>query len=158
LLLCSSVSITAHEPRRFRRAALYQFLGEEVVEFWDGAGERSTAFNYARAWVYLPDSIEEQEIRFFCVAGAEAKTVFTCMTTQQKITAIQAIVTNHQDNVAAMRAANVGQGLEALVIEAINTALKDDLAGIFSVNSSRLTAGKQPLRAAIQKVRRRRRT
>ena len=79
------------------------------------------------------------------------------MTTQQKTTAIQAIITNHQDNVAAMRAANVGQGLEALVIEAMNTALKDDLAGIFSVNSSRLTASKQSAHAA-QNVRRRRQT
>ena len=70
------------------------------------------------------------------------------MTTQQKITAIQGIVTNHQDNVAAMRAADVGQGLVALVIEAMNTALKDDLAAIFSANPSRLTA---------QNVRRKRR-
>src|SRR6266480_4000599 len=61
------------------------------------------------------------------------------MTTQQKITAIQAIVTNHHDNVAAMSSTNVGQGLEALVIEAMNTALKDDLAVIFAANSSRPT-------------------
>jgi hypothetical protein len=80
------------------------------------------------------------------------------MTTQQKITAIQAIVTNHQDNVAAMRAANAGQGLEALVIEAMNTALTDDLAVIFAANSSRLTAGTQPVRAAAQNVRRKRQT
>jgi hypothetical protein len=80
------------------------------------------------------------------------------MTTQQKITAIQAIVTNHQDNVAAMRAANVGQGLEALVIEAMNTALQDDLAVIFSANSNRLTASKQSAHAAAQNVRRRRQT
>ena len=79
------------------------------------------------------------------------------MTTQQKITAIQAIITNHHDNVAAMQAANVGQGLVALVIEAMNTALKDDLAATFSANPSRLTAGKQPVRAAEQNVRRRRR-
>jgi hypothetical protein len=78
------------------------------------------------------------------------------MTTQQKITAIQAIVTKHHDNVAAMSAANVGQGLEALVIEAMNTALKDDLAVIFAANSSRPTAGKQPVHAAVQKVRRKR--
>jgi len=71
------------------------------------------------------------------------------MTTQQKITAIQAIVTNHQDNVAAMGAANVGQGLEDLVIEAMNTALKDDLAVIFAANLSR---------PAAQNVRRKRRT
>ena len=70
------------------------------------------------------------------------------MTTQQKITAIQGIVTNHQDNVAAMSAANVGQGLEGLVIEAMNTAFKDDLAVIFASNSSR---------PAAQNVRRKRR-
>ena len=71
------------------------------------------------------------------------------MTTQQKTTAIQAIVTNHQDNVAAMGAANVGQGLETLVIEAMNTAFKEDLAAIFAADSSR---------PAAQKVRRGRRT
>jgi hypothetical protein len=80
------------------------------------------------------------------------------MTTQQKIAAIQAIVTNHHDNVAAMSAANVGQGLEALVIEAMNTAFKDDLAVIFAANSSRLAAGKQPAYAAAQNVRRKRQT
>ena len=78
------------------------------------------------------------------------------MTTQQKITAIQGIVTNHQDNVAAMRAADVGQGLASLVIEAMNTALKDDLAVVFSANSSRPTAGNQRMRAAAQNVRRKR--
>jgi hypothetical protein len=56
---------------------------------------------------------------------------------------------NHHDNVAAMSAANVGQGLEALVIEAMNTAFKDDLAVIFAANSSR---------PAAQKVRRKRGT
>jgi len=79
------------------------------------------------------------------------------MTTQQKITAIQAIITNHHDNVAAMSAANVGQGLEGLVIEAMNTAFKDDLAVIFAANSSRPTAGEQPVPAAAQNVRRKRR-
>ena len=80
------------------------------------------------------------------------------MTTQQKITAIQAIVTNHLDNVAAMRGTNVVQGLEALVIEAMNTALKDDLAVIFAANSSRPALGKRAVRAAAQNVRRKRRT
>ena len=89
------------------------------------------------------------------IADAEQEIECACMTTQQKITAIQAVVANQQDNVAAMRAANVGQGLEALVIEAMNTAFTDDLALIFSAKSSRLTAGK-PIRAAAQKVRRRR--
>jgi hypothetical protein len=78
------------------------------------------------------------------------------MTTQKKTTAIQAIVANRQDNVAAMRAANVGQGLEALVIEAMNNAFKDDLAVVFAANSSRPTAGSQP--AAAKNVRRKRQT
>jgi len=54
------------------------------------------------------------------------------MTTQKKTGAIQDILTNHEDNVAAMRAAKIGPGLEALVIEAMNAAMKDDLAGIFA--------------------------
>jgi hypothetical protein len=92
------------------------------------------------------------------IVDAEQEIECARMTTQQKITAIQAIVANHQDNVAAMRAANVGQGLEAVVIEAMNIAFKDDLALIFSANSSRPRAGKQPVPAATQKVRRSRRT
>jgi hypothetical protein len=54
------------------------------------------------------------------------------MTTQQKTTAIQVILANHQDNVAAVKAANVSAGLDAIVIEAMNTALKGDLALIFA--------------------------
>ena len=76
----------------------------------------------------------------FWIADTEQEIECVCMTTQQKITAIQAIVANHQDNVAAMRAANVGQGLEPLVIEAMNTAFEDDLAVVFATNASRLTA------------------
>jgi len=90
---------------------------------------------------FLPTSVfaaeECEEFRSFVIADAEQEIECTCMTTQQKITAIQAIITNHHDNVAAMSAANVGQGLEALVIEAMNTAFKDDLAVIFAANSSR---------------------
>ena len=80
------------------------------------------------------------------------------MTTQQKTSAIQAVVTNHQGNVAAMQAANVGEGLASLAIEAMNTAFKDDLAVIFAANSSRLTARKQPRGAAARNVRRKRQT
>jgi len=58
------------------------------------------------------------------------------MTTQQKTGAIRDILRNHEDNIAAVRAANVGAGLEALVIEAMNTALKDDLAVIFASKSA----------------------
>jgi hypothetical protein len=92
------------------------------------------------------------------IADAEQEIECACMTTQQKITAIEAIITNHHDNVAAMSAANVGQGLEALVFEAMNSALKDDLAAVFAANSSRPTAGNQRMRAAAQNVRRKRRT
>ena len=72
----------------------------------------------------------------FCVAGAEVNPVSSRMTTQQKTGAIQDILKNHEDNVAAMRAANVGPGLEALVVEAMNTALKDDIAVIFASKSA----------------------
>jgi hypothetical protein len=72
----------------------------------------------------------------FWIAHTEQEIECSCMTTQQKITAIQAIVT------------------EALVIEAMNTALKDDLAIIFAANSSRPAAGNLP---AAQNVRRKRR-
>ena len=56
------------------------------------------------------------------------------MTIQEKTAAIQKIVANYQDNVAAKKAANVSAGLEDLVIEAMNNALKDDLAKVFLVN------------------------
>jgi hypothetical protein len=102
---------------------------------------------------------EELRSKIFFVLLAQKRTPYvTPMTTQQKITAIRAIVANHQDNVAAMRAANVGQGLEARVIEAMNTAFKDDLTAIFAANASQLAAGNQPMRATAQNVRRRRQT
>lgn len=81
--------------------------------------------------------------RPFLIADADQEIECACMTTQQKTAAIQAIVTNHQDNVAAMHAANVGQGLEPLVIEAMNKAFEDDLAVIFSANSSQPVTGNQ---------------
>ena len=81
--------------------------------------------------------------RPFLIADADQEIECACMTTQQKTSAIQAIVTNHQDNVAAMQAANVGQGLEPLVIEAMNKAFEDDLAVIFSANSSQPVTGNQ---------------
>jgi hypothetical protein len=55
------------------------------------------------------------------------------MTTQEKTTAIQKIVTNHQDNIAAVQAANVSPGLSALVIEAMNNAFKGDLEVVFAL-------------------------
>jgi len=57
------------------------------------------------------------------------------MTTQEKTAAIQKIVANHQDNVAAKNAANVSAGLEDLVIEAMNNAFKDDLARAFAIGA-----------------------
>ena len=53
------------------------------------------------------------------------------MTTQEKTAAIQKIVTNHQDNRAAVAAASVHPGLNALVVEAMNDAFKADLAKVF---------------------------
>ena len=76
-------------------------------------------------------------VMLFVVAGAEVNPVCSCMTTQQKTGAIRDILKNHEDNVAAMRAANIGLGLEALVIEAMNSALRDDLAVVFATKSSR---------------------
>jgi hypothetical protein len=61
------------------------------------------------------------------------------MTTQQKTAAIRSILTNHEDNVAAVKAANVSVGLDAIVIEAMNTALKDDLVLIFACKA--MTSG-----------------
>ena len=58
------------------------------------------------------------------------------MTIQEKAGAIQKIVANHQDNIAAKNAANISAGLEDLVIEAINNAFKDDLAKVFVLNAS----------------------
>jgi hypothetical protein len=55
------------------------------------------------------------------------------MTTQQKTAAIRSIVANHDDNRASVKAAKVSVGLEAIVIEAMNTALKDDLTLIFAL-------------------------
>ena len=54
------------------------------------------------------------------------------MTTQEKTTALQKIVKNHQDNVVAKQAANVGPGLDPLVIEAMNNAFKTDLEKVFA--------------------------
>lgn len=60
------------------------------------------------------------------------------MTTQEKTAAIQEIVANHHDNLAAKNAANVGTGLEDLVTEAMNNAFKEDLAKVFAVNAPKL--------------------
>ncbi len=68
----------------------------------------------------------------FLLVRAEREIVSTNMTTPQKTAAIRSILTNHEGNVAAVRAANVSAGLDAVVVEAMNTALKDDLVLIFA--------------------------
>jgi type IV secretory pathway ATPase VirB11/archaellum biosynthesis ATPase len=68
----------------------------------------------------------------FLLVRAEREIVCTGMTTQQKTAAIRSILTNHEDNVAVVRAAKVSAGLDAIVIEAMNAALKDDLVLIFA--------------------------
>jgi hypothetical protein len=53
------------------------------------------------------------------------------MNIQDKTTAIKTIVANHQDNVTAVRNAQVGPGLDQVLVDAMNTALKTDLLTIF---------------------------
>jgi hypothetical protein len=70
------------------------------------------------------------------VAVAWHESYLSLMTTQEKTNAIQQIVTNHKDNVTAAQAANIGAGLNTLVIEAMNDAFKADLAVVFALGSS----------------------
>ena len=55
------------------------------------------------------------------------------MTTKEKVTAIKEIVAYHDDNVAAVKAANLKPGLDAVVTEAMNDALKADLSLVFAL-------------------------
>ena len=55
------------------------------------------------------------------------------MTTQEKVTAIKEIVAYHDDNLAAKKAANLNPGLEFVVTEAMNDALKADLSLVFAL-------------------------
>jgi hypothetical protein len=55
------------------------------------------------------------------------------MTTQEKVAAIKEIVAYHDDNLAAVKAANLKPGLETVVTDAMNTALKDDLLLVFAL-------------------------
>ena len=66
------------------------------------------------------------------------------MTTQEKTTAINNVLANYQDNVAATNAATISAGSEAIVVQARNTALVNDLALIFSTKQSELPRGKKP--------------
>ena len=58
------------------------------------------------------------------------------MNTQDKTTAIKNIVANHQDNVTAVRNAQIGPGLDQVVVDAMNTALKTDLLTVFCLIKS----------------------
>jgi hypothetical protein len=78
-------------------------------------------------------------LSYFLLVHAENKIVCIGMITDQKTAAIRSILTNHEDNLAARKAANVPSGLEAIVIEAMNTALKADLVLIFA--SRTVTSG-----------------
>ena len=55
------------------------------------------------------------------------------MTTQEKVAAIKEIVAYHDDNVAAVKAANLKPGLDAVVTDAMKNALKDDLSLVFAL-------------------------
>jgi len=61
------------------------------------------------------------------------------MTTEQKTAAIIDILANHQDNVAAVNAAQVHPGLDPYVKEAMNDSMKNDLGVIFSYRPARTT-------------------
>ena len=59
------------------------------------------------------------------------------MTIQQKTAAIVAILSNHQENVAATQAAQVTPGLTPYVIDAMNSAMKNDLEAVFAYKPSK---------------------
>ena len=52
--------------------------------------------------------------------------------TRDKVTAINQILANHQDNLAAVNAAEVPEGLMDIVTEALNESLKADLDTVFA--------------------------
>jgi hypothetical protein len=62
------------------------------------------------------------------------------MTIQQKTAAITAILANHQENVAATQAAQVSPGLTPYVIDAMNSAMKNDLEAVFTFKPSKNSA------------------
>jgi hypothetical protein len=55
------------------------------------------------------------------------------MTTQEKVAAIKEIVAHHDDNLAAVKAANLKPGLDVVVTDAMNNALKADLSLVFAL-------------------------
>lgn len=57
------------------------------------------------------------------------------MTTQEKTAAIQNIAANQKDNRAAVTAASLQPGLDALVVEAMNEAFKADLVEVFALKA-----------------------
>lgn len=59
------------------------------------------------------------------------------MTIQQKTAAIAAILSNHQENVAATQAAQVTPGLTPYLIDAMNSAMKNDLEEVFAFKPSK---------------------
>jgi len=60
------------------------------------------------------------------------------MTTQEKTQAIQKILTNHQDNQAAVGAVTVHPGLDSIVVQAMNEAFKADLQKVFAMTADKL--------------------
>jgi hypothetical protein len=63
------------------------------------------------------------------------------MTIQEKTAAIQKIVTNHQDNIAAKQAANISAGLNPLAIEAMNNAFIANLEAVFAFKPTKPSKG-----------------
>ncbi len=58
------------------------------------------------------------------------------MTTNEKTAAIQSILANQQDNVAAVRAAKLNPALDTQVVTAMNNALIADLEKVFFLPES----------------------
>lgn len=58
------------------------------------------------------------------------------MTTQEKTAAIQSIVANHQDNQAALKAANVNPALDMEMTTAMTNAMKSALEKVFAPPAS----------------------
>lgn len=64
------------------------------------------------------------------------------MTTQEKTAAIQNLVTNYEDNIAAKNAAHLSDAVDELVIGAIANAFKADLEKIFAFTPPKARKGR----------------
>ena len=68
------------------------------------------------------------------------------MTTEEKTSAIRDILTHHQDNVVAARAAQVNPALDQEVTTAMNNALIVDLERVFAFPTRAARGDRKPTR------------